>query len=245
MNRLFGNLPVIAPAAFSPSDLPNLVLWLNASTLALNDNDTVATWNDSSGLGNNASQSNSAKRPIYKASSGPGGKPSVQFDGTNYCMAGNTSITGTTLTAFAVLTMSNTTSDYGRALSLGATGNPDYNSALYCVAIGRNDLFARLYAFRNNSNGSQANVSYDTGYVFDTIFDGVNNTSYLNGTAQASAASAGTFGIANYGLGGDVNGTTFWAGYISEIVVYSSALSNTDRAKVEQYLGTKYGISIP
>jgi probable HAF family extracellular repeat protein len=61
----------------------NLKLWLKADTIAgLNDGDSIATWSDQSGNGNNATQATSGNRPAYRTSV-INSKPAVRFDGTN------------------------------------------------------------------------------------------------------------------------------------------------------------------
>lgn len=40
------------------------------------------------------------------------------------------------------------------------------------------------------------------------------------------------------------NYTEFSDAEIAEVILYSQALSDTDRKKVEQYLGSKYGIAV-
>jgi len=65
---------------FSPTDLPNLALWLDASTIntdgsVLNGNQ-ISLWKDKSDNGDNAIQTNATNQPVYD-----GINKSVVFDG--------------------------------------------------------------------------------------------------------------------------------------------------------------------
>src|SRR5262245_6977808 len=71
----------MAGRPFSPAQVSGLKLWLKADALSLSNAAAVTTWTDSSGNGNDATQSNGAKKPIYYTNIW-NGKPSIYFDGT-------------------------------------------------------------------------------------------------------------------------------------------------------------------
>jgi hypothetical protein len=59
-----------SPASFSPLDISNLELWLDASdlaTLSLRDSTYVTAWNDKSGQGNHFTQSTEARQPSWSS----------------------------------------------------------------------------------------------------------------------------------------------------------------------------------
>ena len=79
-NLTIGDIPqldVVVPS-FIPFSTDGLNLWLKADSLSLSDGDQVSSWNDSSGNGNNATQSNSSYKPIFKTGI-LNGKPVVRF----------------------------------------------------------------------------------------------------------------------------------------------------------------------
>jgi hypothetical protein len=66
---------------------------------------------------------------------------------------------------------------------------------------------------------------------------------YVNGEAATAAASSGTFAITKYSIGTQPNSNgDWWKGYVSEVLIYNSALSTTSREIVEAYLATKWSI---
>src|SRR3989304_1806416 len=76
----------IAAAAWAPTDLVGLVLWLDASEITgLANNDPVASWSDLSGNARHATQTTEAKKPIYMTNQ-QNGLPGVDFDRTNHGM---------------------------------------------------------------------------------------------------------------------------------------------------------------
>jgi hypothetical protein len=68
---------------------------------------------------------------------------------------------------------------------------------------------------------------------------------YVNGAFVVSAAAGTTQGSNQTTAIGTyrVAAANYLTGYIAEMIVYDSALSATDRASVEAYLMTKWGIS--
>ena len=59
------------------------MVWLRADAITgLNDTDPVATWPDSSGNSNDATQGTAADRPLYRTNI-VNGLPIVRFDGAN------------------------------------------------------------------------------------------------------------------------------------------------------------------
>src|SRR4051794_1826732 len=98
-------------AAFSPTDVSGLKLWLKADAGAYSDsgttlcanNDTVKQWNDQSGNSNNVTQVTSGKRPTYKTGI-QNGQPVLRFDGVDdfLQMGANPAMNGE-LTVFVVV----------------------------------------------------------------------------------------------------------------------------------------------
>lgn len=72
---------VYTSTAWSPTDIPNLILWLDAndaSTLTLNGADVI-TWADKSGNGNDVTQPTAALQPAYTATGTSEGLGAIRF----------------------------------------------------------------------------------------------------------------------------------------------------------------------
>jgi len=99
--------------------------------------------------------------------------------------------------------------------------------------------------YRNPSQ-SLASITLDQPYIACSLYDGTNGYTFLNGSASGSSfASTGSFNISAYGVGNYVNAPTnneAFTGFMGEILVYNTALTASQRRKVEGYLSWKWGV---
>lgn len=233
--------------AFSPSSLPNLALWLKADAITgLTDGQSVATWNDSSGNGRNVTQATGVYQPTYKTNI-INGKPVVRFDGSNDHLL-QPVITGdpTALSLFVAAK---------RAASAGGQvlwGHRSESTRL--IQLTTNDDTTAVWQLRGSGNALQQLLITGTltnWNIYTATFDKPNNNHVfrLNGGSQQTntyafgsetmTSTLETIGASNTGGYG-----FYFNGDIAEIIVYSRALSTTERQQVEQYLAQKYAITL-
>jgi concanavalin A-like lectin/glucanase superfamily protein len=233
-----------AAAVFSPDDLAGLEAWYKADAITgLADADPVATWIDSSGNGRDATQATEANKPTYQTAE-LNGLPIVRFDGTDDFLR-NTAFydfadeyTVFTVAAFASV------ADTTQALLEVTTGS---------VNTGFSVLF--------DANGDKWIVQDSTGGVAVSIAggnDGIfrQRTGIVRGSASESQfyRNGTSIGTATYTSPnanlidvidiGRLAGLESWSfnGDIAEIIMYSRALSDTERQQVEDYLMDKYAL---
>ena len=234
---------------FDPRSVPGCCLWLDAADgFAITQpsgNGVVTVWRDKSGLGNSASATGS---PVWTANA-IGGLPAIAFNGSCY-FQGNVSITGQTLTCFAVGSFVNSGGSDQRFVSLAATGQADWNSASRVAAIFNGGGTTTISTYRNTPASFPRHLNpYGTPFIACSVYDGTDGYIYVNGlpgNVQASYASAGTFAISRYCIGEQVlvtgeiirNG-----GFVSEILIYTTALTTAERQAVEGYLAWKWGLN--
>lgn len=226
---------------FTPTQVATCALWMdgydqNSFTFAGN---VVASWNDKSGSNYNGSSITGS--PVYTANA-INGRNAIAFNGSSAITgtSGSAMNTGTTLTCFAVGIMSNTVETYGRMFSVLGTGPEDRNADsanVIGVAAGAQAVFS----YRNFAPLGQANVTYGTAFQACTRFDGANQTMYVNGTAGTSASTSGNFGYTSYSVG--QGSSSYWKGFIGEVILYTGALSTSNRQTVEGYLAQKWGLT--
>jgi hypothetical protein len=73
--------------------------------------------------------------------------------------------------------------------------------------------------------------------------NGTNLTAYLNGTAYVGDPSTTSFNITRYRVGGmRTNNANVYTGYISEVLIYRTSLTTSQRQTVEGYLAWKWGL---
>jgi hypothetical protein len=238
----------------------NNALWLkadksvysNAGTTLAVDASTVQQWNDVSGNSNNVSQGTAGNRPIYKVNQ-VNGKPALQFTGDMYLAPGALGIAGTGgFTYFIVLEPTSYTS--------GATsdGSGDY---ILDRTTGTNELTSlkvtntSKFGFQKRDNvggglgGPETTTSINTAayQLVDYMRErAVSYRIYLNGTMEASSADADadlTPPATQIGRHATTAGQGLH-GFMAELAIYGTSLNTAQRIIVENYLASKYALSI-
>ncbi|MCL3780373.1 HYR domain-containing protein [Prolixibacteraceae bacterium JC049] len=227
-------------------------LWLKAETLpaTYNDYDSISVWNDQSGNGHNATQSGT-KRPILTY--GSNGNRAIFFWNTFLDIPYSSSLNPSSFTVFLAMRGSNTS-----GFSSPYTSRDDNPSKGYILYLNGGEF--RYWSGGGASTGDwhAFNTGVQTeGSRFELItFKGSASGSnivkrfYKNGTMASSTPthsySPNTQRPTRLGAGASetANGDFFLSGYISEVIMYPSALGDTDREKVESYLGVKYGLTL-
>ena len=221
---------------FNPGQVSGCTLWLDGqdtSVMQLSGT-TVNQWNDKSGNKNNTNAVSGT--PIYTQNA-INGSSAILLNGSS-SFTGPAANTGTALSCFFVGTMANTTASAGRAVSVGSS---DSSSLTGAVVIGRNLLTAGIWSYRNNTQLSQASLTYTTPFIACTIFDGTNNTLYFNGAAGTAISATGSFNYTQYSIG--IGSAMAWVGYIGEVVMWNRALTTAERTLLEAYFAQKWSLS--
>jgi hypothetical protein len=232
----------IAAPLFNPTNIPNLVLWLDAadSTSIALSGSNVTQWNDKSGRGCNATQVTSARQPTYDSITKQlkFARASSQYldlpDST--LPAGNSAYS-----YFIVASFTQLTSNLGligggnHTISNGSFGVRSTGSRGVFVSWGTNNL--------NVSTSWLVNLRS----IFETTYaPGGPRINYFNGGlvttivdtpgVRIQTTSNNTIGVTSIAAGQYMNGS------IREIIVYSNQVDTQDRHNIESYLMTKWKI---
>lgn len=213
--------------AFSPDQVAGLQLWLKADAITgLVDNDPVATWLDSSGSANDATQGTAANRPLYKTGI-LNGKPVVRFDATNDGMLTANNVFTALPISFFVVYMGNGNGNARRTIQGVGGANwligPYLNewrvfNGGFIGAGGLTPGAFRVHTFIQNAGGG-------TFWLNGSLVGSNANTAVPNTIALGAA---GTFVEA---IDGDV----------AEIIGYNTDVSS-QRTAIEAYLKAKWNI---
>jgi len=234
---------------YYPLSISGCALWLDAADpagtgIAPANSSIISSWIDKSGTGNNGT---SYGNPTFNTSAF-NGKPSISFNGSTQYFVGAITNTGTTVSVFAIVSM-NSGSQYGRICSLAVTNNFDGGvSSAYFIPLIRSSTNQSIQSGRyqgsGNVNVGPVAITYNVPFQAASIVDGTTNTLYLNGTSSASGSSTGNFGYTAYGIGAQPSNfqPEYFQGYISEIIIYNTALTTTQRQQIEGYLAWKWGL---
>ncbi len=252
----------VSSSSFTPLSLPGLIAWFDASSGVFNDlgvtpatdGQTVEQWNDLSGNGYHVGQTTSGNRPTFQ-STGFNGKQTVSFDASGLKflntdqISGGTQIvamgTGATGSVFFVGQFGSTTDGFGRLISYFGNGqivdNTSSGSAAWIIRFSSN---AELSSFRNGSFFADDAVSTDVNMRYGNIYDGANDTNYINNVGGTGVScsltwtSPGTISVSSASLVGG----SFWSGPVSEIVITNTALSSGERTNLDNYFKAKWGL---
>lgn len=227
------------PSSFDPASIAGLILWLDGQddTKLVLSGSRVTAWTDSSSATNDFT---AAGAITYDKPSGINGRPALNFtQGNTTSLAKTFSLGADAITLFMVVNQ---------------TGLGTGNSELFFT---RND-FRYFDLFNNTNPGQSGNLALDarSARQDDTGVDIITTPStialisvvvstteyvYVNGAVTLVNGTA-TSGLSLSGpLGWSVSGGGF-VGFIGEVIVYPSALADSDRQRVEGYLAWKWGL---
>lgn len=218
---------VVAPPAFSPDTVPGLSLWLDAGAITMvSPGDPIAQWDDLSGLGNHATQSDPARQAQW-FSNVVNGRPVLRFvANTGYVTP--LELNGP-LTVFVVYAYSSTAFSALRVLQ-GA------NNWL----IGP---YALKHDFFNGSDFTDGPATVEDQFVAQAAWqDGSESKNWVNGAfvgnvlvggGSPGALALGSEGAYLEGIDGDV----------AEVLAYDSALDATNLEALWNYFASKFALS--
>jgi len=234
---------ILVPPSFSPLDL-SPALWLDASdattlydattggSLVAADG-TIARWEDKSGNGRHMGQSTGVQQPLRKTLI-QNGKDVVRFDGANDFM--QSLLADNDLTTFTIFSvhLKNTSKTQG----ILYTGNASSNGLGFLEFSGNRSVLFGGVAFLDD--GTFPNSSFELWAARRT---GGTTSLNVNGASQALSNPTSTPSPpSGTTIIGTDNGSSNLDGDIAEILMFSTALSDTDRAAVESYLNSKWAI---
>lgn len=245
----------------SPSDIAGLELWLDAleECRGVADGTATAQWDDQSGNARHATQATGSAQPTCQTAAGDlvNGKPVLDFDGSddemdvadNAVFDGDASLTIFVVAAQDALTINQTfvskeafDTDNSWAFQ---THNTASDEVLFFTATSANDNGA------TRVGSTDANLTAGVFRVLSVVYDGaqaaaarvnlrgdgLDFTEDVTGTPPATLRdSAASVRVGAFSGTLDRN----YNGKIAEILVYSGALSDTNRRAVEKLLRMKW-----
>ena len=232
------NIATMTPffAAFSPRQIGGLALWLDStdsSTISFSSGSNVSTWSDKSGNGRNATVY--AGTPTYTSALG------MTFNGSSSLQITYTA--SPILESMFVIIKFNSVSGQGDILSGTAAGQREY---LMYVPYSPGTIYLGRHSTGPSGAINGGTVTTGSNYLLGYVFNGTGNTisffqsgnTITSGTPQFTYSAGGTISVI-----GSYNGGGYLQGQIYEMIIYSTALSITERQRVESYLAQKWGLT--
>lgn len=240
--------------AFSPVQIRNLVLWLDAadqSTLVVSGG-KVTQWNDKSSAGNAVVQSNSSAQPAV-VPSGINGLGNVAFDGAaDYMLSTNQSFSTSVYpesTAFVVqIGALNSGDNPGAVLwTAGATGGyPRWG-----YGLPSSDVAKFFFGGQNDQLSYPQSIDITQPAIFDAGESVTSQQGFANydgaPVASISGSITGDTGSWPLSVGGRYQttppqATNFDPSQVAEILVYHRLLRPFEYQEIEGYLACKWGL---
>lgn len=225
------------------SSISNSV-WLDAHAMGLPDGSPVGVWNDFSGNGNNFVQGASVRQPVY-TTAGVGGIPTITFDGLNDVLTSGSipAIETPNLTYFIVYDRTTTTSD----MLITSDYTSAFNKWRTYMNNGQNTIISAQYSpnIRWVRYTDPPGASFFSSHITPSAIRTYNQGNLMMTRTLAYTTPTGHNHIFLGNKSATGTGTYIYTGQISEVIIYNTALNPLQRIMVENYLGAKYGMSIP
>ena len=235
-----------ATAAWTPDDLPGLICWLDASTLAVSDGGAVTAWADRTGNGHTAVPAR-ANAPTYHLTGGPGSGPAVRFSKAAM----------TPMHIQGLGTAISNAPEYTLILFMRAT---DQSTTNVMLAAPAEQLWTFLFegntgtiewGHGGGSSFRQYFGAWPTGSVqpYSAVFNAVSGSIDLwnNGALVVSYSGGWSGAIPNVGpdvmLGGYFQDIVPLDAYVTDVLWYDRQLVDSERIQVETYLRARQGLS--
>lgn len=238
-----GNYFTFAAFLEAPGGVFDESLWLkaDAGTSSTTNGTGLSQWDDQSGVGNNATQSNAGNRPVYNnsASTLMNYNPVVNFNNgsANYFRLNRALLPSGNSSRSVIATYASPGS-----ASVISWGNASTN-LFYNVEIRP----LRLDYGGGNRAGSGGSTNANP-TINSSIYNGSANSMYELGRAISSSnlglnTASGLAGVGVNVWDGSYN-YSFFKGRMPELIVYPKALNSTQRSQVDSYLAIKYGLTL-
>jgi hypothetical protein len=213
---------------FQPIDISGCALWLDAAdSTTITGSSSVTAWADKSGNANNFTTTSGT---ITVGSDGA--YPSVLiFPNSLTYMTSASSVTWTTSSSvFIVAKMTNIVGGAAAQMIFNApnTGSAEYSirynsSGLFGGGGSSTDIGSSSTYFTNGTPGVTNSIAtYQAYHIVDTVF-------------SKGATSVFT-------LSSPFQGNRYWYGTIAEVIMFTSAITSSQRQQVESYLAWKWGL---
>lgn len=249
---LFGSATTLS----SPLDNPGCIFWVppnpdsfrDDSGGLIADTELVGTWLDSSGNGNNATMTASSSAPSYQTNI-QNSLPMVLFDGVDNILNCNgvaTSLQGED-TPYTIAMVFKKVGNVGIQVAFGVGRTVSTNPFIRVGTTTNSFLVGRRDDATGGAGDEDAGGAVGTSpRVFAVRYNGTTVDAYTENTLilNAVAQNVGvlTLNIAALGALPRAAPVNFFNGYLGEVILYNSALSDTRFVNTINYLRLKWAI---
>ncbi len=220
-----------AAAAFSPSDVSGLTIWLVADDISGSDGDTFETWPAHGSTSISATQGTVANRATIQVSE-VNGHSAVLADGVNDFYDLSASVSSTASWTVFVVQKRTSSGAYAVFLSNGnSSASPPYSPVEYGAGT-------QTYVGTRSYQRYWSGIPSADWHVLTGQDDAGTPYLWTDGTSRTLTpqAGGGAYDFARLFR----QGTTYASQYAAELIFYNRTLTSTEREDVEAYLLDKY-----
>jgi sugar lactone lactonase YvrE len=224
---------VASTTPWTPAALGNqLRAWYKADAITgVADGGAVASWPDSSGNGNTATQGTGANQPLYRANRA-NGLPGVEFNGTTQFLACALTSSSLDESIYAVIDLDTVgprailgpSANGGREFRVNASRQLEYNKPGTAIL-----------------DATAATVTIDADTIVGGTLLATTGEETVNGTTETFTHAQTLTAALTSQIGASV-GAEFYDGDLHEIIVLAGA-STIKRQLIEGYLAWKWGLT--
>ncbi len=260
-------LIITAKCAFSQSGPAGVgssvtnVLWLRADkgTSTTTSGNSISYWNDQSGNAINVSQSTAAQRPLFRTNI-MNGNPAIEFDNNStagqndFLTAPDNILLDSTAgyTFFTVTRMKNLDNSSARSI-LSKRTTIDIDEAFMLFYYTNNYFYTDIDGLGDRYNTGSPAFGNNTNYIIDVAYNGTlsaaNRSKTYEGETLRKTSSESSAFVANKVspllIGSThVGDARSFGGYMAEIIMYRTVLSDASRIIINNYLSAKYDVAL-
>lgn len=236
--------------SLSPAPAPvvaaGLKAWYRADHGVTKDGtNSVSKWLDASGNGLHLEQSDGPSQPLW-VSAVSNGKPGVDFGSGEKMESAVADLLGTSEDFTVIAVVSSAASQSTVAVPVIVDFSADASSGL-SVRMVEGYSASYMLSWRDAANtswqGELAPYIHGTANATQSLMfvkNGMVQTSFLFGTSQASSAVV----AAIHAPSGTIQMGGFYAGKVSEVLIYNRALTTTERDQINAALTSKYWLNV-
>jgi hypothetical protein len=243
----------LAVEGFSPTQLPDLKLWLAPESGVVVSGSRVEQWNDKSGLGNHATQTVSAAMPVHvSALADLNGHNAVRLliSGTRLYSTNAAAVSA--IATSALSQMSGTVVVEQSAVNngilwQGCATSSNANTRRLIFTGGKYTLTEVAGGVASAATGGSGKT---TPVVFRWTWASAKVNAWENGvgiitSAHVSAGNNIAIGAAAHMcVGAGADGANVFLGHMAELIIAATAWSSSQGRELDKLLGAKYGIAI-
>jgi hypothetical protein len=237
-------------------------LWLKADAGVTQAGGLVSAWADQSGTANNAAQAAAGLQPTYVAAAPEfNGMPAIKFSGAQQMALANLAVLNNVAGASSAMAVSTAAPTAAQAIvsyEVNGSANGRFTMLINdtCAQIGNYAGAVSVHGRRLDADPCQQVSGGST--IAGTAFEAVASVDYVNQSAlislnrkvvSASSAfqTAGNSAATNStnAVIGSKDGQYFLNGNVAELLLFSSAISGSQRQMLENYLQKRFNLPGP